>query len=142
MNPLLVIVENDPARVELMTECFERDLSGCRMFVLDNAPDACDWFRAHLAEASLISLDNDLGDERIRDGKPFNPGTGITVAELLCECPVQCPVIVHTDNHFARHIMVPMLTAAGWDASFVAPGSRLTWINESWIGEVRKRLTL
>ena len=140
MGPLLVIVENDPDRVERMGICIERDLPDCRRIVLDNAPDACEWIRKHLTEASLISLDNDLGEMRTRDGQPFNPGTGITVARLLCQSSVHCPAIVHTDNHLARRIMLRELAEAGWEVSFAAPGNGLAWIDEAWIGQVKQRL--
>jgi hypothetical protein len=62
----------------------------------DNAPDMIAWLEKHLTEVVLISLDHDLGANRQRSGKVFDPGTGRDVVDFLVQHPPGCPVIVHT----------------------------------------------
>lgn len=107
----------------------------------DNAPDIVVWFKERLGCCALICLDHDLGPNRERDGKTFDPGTGRDVSRHLATCAPICPVIVHTTNTLARPGMLTDLEQSGWDVCYVSPYADTLWIQEVWSDAVAHALT-
>ena len=109
--------------------------------ILDNSPDAIVWLSQNLIHCGVISLNHDLGPERLRDGVMFDPGTGRDVANYLSERSPVCPVILHTDSFFIRPRLQSILDSSNWAHTFVSPGNGTDWINNAWLPVVLKLLS-
>jgi len=140
MPKYVLILEDTKARVDVMRSVLADLLPKCEIAVFDNVSDWIDWTREHLAEVILICLDHDLGPNRIRDGKRFDPGVGRHAADVLAGCPPVCPVIVHSSNSIAVPGMLRVLREAEWPCSAVMPSDDLRWIHTDWRDEVRSYL--
>lgn len=127
------VLENDPARISAMQEVLTNFLPRVSATYINNAPEAIEYLRQHLAQVAAISLDHDLGPEEDRGGVQFDPGSGRDVAAYLGSLAPSCPVIIHTDNFFVRPTMQKMLDRGGWHHSFVAPGNGTGWVAQSWL---------
>ena len=99
----------------------------------DNSPDAINWLSRNLMHCGVISLNHDLGPERIRDERMLDPGTGRDVANYLAERTPVCPVILHTDNFFIRPRMQSILDGGGWVQTYVSPGNGVHWVAKDWL---------
>jgi len=84
----------------------------------------------------MLSLDHDLGPDRQRQGKTFDPGIGRDVAEFLVTRAPSCSVLIHSSNVEAAHGMQFTLEDAGWSVERVAPFDDLAWIKAQWSGLV------
>jgi hypothetical protein len=133
----IIILEDNPDRIEEMTRCIKDYFSKCHLVIFDNAPDFICWLQDHLEEVNLICLDHDLGPNRKRDGEVFDPGTGRDVADYLATRTPACPVLIHTTNSLAAPGMEMVLEDAGWAHSRVYPMDDLQWIRAHWIEDVR-----
>jgi hypothetical protein len=134
MRNTIVVLDDDERRQQAMRACLVWDFASYGHRFFDNAPDIIAWLRDHLQEAVLISLDHDLGPNRERDGRVFDPGTGRDVADFLATQPPQCPVILATTNSLARPGMELVLQDAGWTCVNVIPFGDLEWIENVWRG--------
>jgi hypothetical protein len=130
------VLENDPERIRAMKASLAKHLPDVSATFIDNAPEAISWLKEHLSVVKVISLDHDLGEEIVRNGEPFNPGSGRDVAGYLAALTPCCQVIVHTDNLFVRRTIQGLLTAGGWNHRTVAPGNLTAWVEREWIGAV------
>jgi 8-oxo-dGTP pyrophosphatase MutT (NUDIX family) len=139
-GPAVVILEDDGRRTEAMRSVLAELAPELAPVVFDNAPDMIVWLERHLDHARLISLDNDLGPSRTREGAPFDPGDGRAVVAWLEQRDPVCPVIVHTSNHLAAPGMVLSLKLAGWAHERVPPFSDLEWIDAAWARAVHAAL--
>jgi hypothetical protein len=136
----IVILDDEPERIQAMTACLSNRLPGYHVVTFDNAPDMVDWLREHLGDASLMCLDHDLGPNRSRNGEVFDPGTGRDVADYLATRSPICPVLIHTTNSLAAPGMAMVLDDSRWLHSRVVPYNDLEWVTADWIGEVREAL--
>jgi hypothetical protein len=132
----IAILEDDISRVAAMRGVLAAVLPAFEPVVFDNVPDMVDWLNEHLAETVLICLDHDLGPNRQREAKVFDPGIGRDIADLLATLPAVCPVIVHSSNSIAVPGMLRVLGEAGWVSSAVVPGGDLRWVDEDWRQEL------
>lgn len=135
----IAILDDEPDRIDEMRRCLASCIS-CEVVVFDNAPDMIGWLSENLASVHLICLDHDLGANRIRDGKVFDPGTGRDVANFLAAQLPVCPVIIHTTNSLAAPRMIMVLEDAAWRTEKVCPYDDLAWIQADWITQVRNLL--
>jgi hypothetical protein len=142
MDSTIVILEDNPDRIEEMTRCLENSFPKCRLVIFDNAPDLIGWLQDHLDEVDLICLDHDLGPNRKRDGEVFDPGTGRDVADYLATRKPVCHVLIHTTNSLAAPGMEMVLGDAAWAYSRVYPMDDLKWIQTHWIEDVSKVLEM
>jgi hypothetical protein len=140
MPGTVAILDDEPDRLQAMIETLSRRFPHVQRAIFDNAPDMIEWCREHLGQCLLICLDHDLGPNRVRDGGPFDPGTGRDVADYLATREPTCPVIVHTTNSLAAPGMELALKDAGWRCSRVVPYNGPTWISDWWIEEVARVL--
>src|SRR6266568_2788161 len=99
MRGIIAILEDDPRRTETMKEVLEDAGSKYELRFFDNAPEMIAWLDQHLQEVVLLSLDHDLGSNRSRKGKPFDPGTGRDVAEFLAKRACLCATMIHSNNY-------------------------------------------
>lgn len=147
----IAILDDDPSRIQAMKESVSRQLPRCREVTFDNAPDMIEWLQKHWMEASILSLDHDLGLERVRNGELFDPGTGRDVVNYLATQTPFCPVLIHTSSGFAAAEMEIVLEGSGWQSSCVTPSiekhrrlwsseNALMWISDEWIGKVTAAL--
>ena len=136
----IAILDDEPDRLEAMLPILESCYPQYPVVTFDNAPDMNSWFQDHLSSCALICLDHDLGPNRKRDGKVFDPGIGRDVADFIASFQPVCPIIIHTTNTIARPGMIVVLEEAGWQVEYVSPYSDVTWIGEVWADEVRKTL--
>jgi hypothetical protein len=132
----IVILEDDPYRIQEMIHCLLELYSGVKIVTFDNAPDMIDWLKEHLDEAKIICLDHDLGPNRSRHGKLFDPGTGRDVADYLSTKKPVCPILIHTTNSMAAPGMITVLDDSGWSNSRIVPYCDLEWIHDAWIIDV------
>ncbi len=121
MATLIALLDDEPDRIIAMLSALERLGSNYSTIVFDNAPDMIAWFASGHHELALICLDHDLGPNRLRDGRIFDPGIGRDVADYLSTLPPFAPVIVHTTNHLAAPGMIHVLEESGWQVSRVSP---------------------
>lgn len=140
MAPHIVILEDDEERTAAMRNQLSKSLPHYDCVFFDNAPDMIEWLRNHLTSTVLISLDHDLGPNRIRNREVFNPGTGQDVVNCLATQKPLCPVIIHTSNYLAAPGMELMLSDSGWVCSRIIPLNNLEWIDNAWAVEIRKYL--
>lgn len=137
---LIFVLENDPVRIGAMRESLESSMLSAAATMIDNVPDAVLWLSRHLPHCGVISLDHDLGGEQIRDGGPFDPGSGRDIANYLAERTPVCPVLLHTDNFFVRPRMVSILESGSWEHSFVSPGNGVAWVVRDWLPQIIRLL--
>lgn len=129
------ILEDDARRREAMARVLA-ELPHVRASLFDSAPAMVRWLEAHLAECTLISLDNDLVP--LPSGE--DPGEGRHVADWLAERAPVCPVVVHTSNPMAAPSMMLTLELAGWVPERIPPFDDVGWIETAWARFVRERL--
>ncbi len=136
----IAILDDEPDRVDAMLRSLSANCPEYETAVFDNAPDMIEWLAEHHDKACLICLDHDLGPNRQREEKSFDPGTGRDVVDFLAGLPPTCRVVVHTTNQLAAPGMLQALEDRGWSVSRVSPYSDLDWIEEDWIEEVERSL--
>src|SRR5256885_15001425 len=96
---VVVILEDDPARIAAMRACLTEVLPGTEIVVFEQAQAMIAWLGCNLAQVALISLDHDL-PLLDQSGRAIDCGTGRQVADYLASLPPTCPVIVHSSNSF------------------------------------------
>src|SRR3954471_7369311 len=99
MRRAIAILEDNSQRTAAMRDVLRKLCSDCEHYFFDNAPDMIAWLEQHLDDVVLFSLDHDLGSNRTRNGKVFDPGTGRDVAEFLATQPCSCPLLIHSNNY-------------------------------------------
>src|SRR5438105_932342 len=92
MPDFIAILEDDGSRIDAMSPWLQSLVPEFEPVFFTSAGARIDWLKAHLAEASLISLDHDLPVICV-DGS--EGGTGREVADYLAALPPTCPIIVH-----------------------------------------------
>jgi FixJ family two-component response regulator len=133
---IIAILDDEPDRLAAMRPLLTERFSQYGIETFDNAPDMVRWLHEHLREAVLISLDHDLGPDRRRNGRKFDPGIGRDVVDFLATHRPQCPVILHTTNRDALPGMREALEETGWRVTSVMPYGDLDWVREAWIDAV------
>lgn len=136
MQDVIAVLEDDQRRAEAMKEEIQRLVPHARTAFFDSAPDMVAWLQDNLPLVMLLSLDHDLGPDRQRQGKTFDPGIGRDVAEFLVTRAPSCSVLIHSSNVEAAHGMQFTLEDAGWSVERVAPFDDLAWIKAQWSGLV------
>lgn len=146
MAATIAILEDNQGRIQAMEQCLNDSFPAWEHIFFNNAPEAIAWFKEHLHQCILISLDHDLGPSWERNGQPFDPGIGRDVVDYLVTQKPQCPVILHTANSEAEIGMEMALVAAHWTVERVIPISPLdapengAWIHNEWAGAIAKLL--
>ena len=140
MSPCIVILDDEPHRIDEMKRCLTGNQLGDNVVIFDNAPKMIAWLGQFASHAALICLDHDLGPNRTIDGRPFDPGIGRDVANYLGTIKPVCPVIVHTTNSLAAPGMKMVLDDAEWNHTAVVPYDDIRWIREAWIDAVKAAL--
>jgi len=131
----IVILEDDEERADAMAAQLRLRAPDLEVVLFDNAPDMIRWLPEGLASAALLCLDHDLGPNRERDGRVFDPATGRVVATVLAAMPPTCPVLIHSSNTDAALGMKFCLHDAGWHAELVTPANGLDWIATDWTAQ-------
>ncbi|MFK7768822.1 MAG: cyclic-phosphate processing receiver domain-containing protein [Mariniblastus sp.] len=116
-NDTIAILDDEFDRLEAMVPILAKRYPQLKVVTFDNAPGINAWFEENLESCVLICLDHDLGPNRERDGKVFDPGIGRDVTEFLSTREAVCPIIIHTTNTIARPGMIFILEDAGWSVS-------------------------
>ncbi|MFA5802045.1 MAG: cyclic-phosphate processing receiver domain-containing protein [Thermoleophilia bacterium] len=139
---LIVVLEDDLRRIEALRNVVELHLGGVSCKVFDSAHVMVYWLKEHISEVCLISLDHDLGPNRIIDGNVHDPGSGMEVVDYLITNRPSCPVIIHSSNSNAVQRMKSALDASGWKSECIVPFDDLSWIEHEWqvlAGQLLKR---
>ena len=136
MVQVIAILEDDPGRTNAMTEGLVQRLPIAEAIFFDNAPDMVAWLASNLGQVCLLCLDHDLGPNRQRDGRKFDPGIGRDVVDFLVTQPPACAVLVHSANSERAEGMVFALEDAGWFAERVIPVADLAWVKTQWLERV------
>lgn len=132
----IVLLEDDEDRTTVMRAELARLLPNVQLTVFDNAPDMIAWLGENLPSVDLLCLDHDLGPNRRRDGREFDPGIGRDVADFLAGRPPQCPVVIHSTNNIGADGMQFALEDAGWTVARVFPFGDLQWIPRFWSPQI------
>jgi len=135
---LLIVLEDNSDRVTEMKKCLESLKASPKTIFFDNAPDMIHWLVKNFNSIGLISLDHDLGPNRVRDGETFDPGTGKDVVLRLIEHSPLFPVILHTSNYDAVIGMLTDLELSGWEVVRTIPMEGESWIRETWLPMIKK----
>jgi len=133
---VIAILEDDERRTVAMREELHQLFPEVESVFFDNAPDMVAWLRDNLRAVCLLCLDHDLGPDRERDGRTFDPGVGRDVVDFLVTQEPRCPVLIHSSNTEAAYGMRFALDDAGWLAERMAPFDDLAWIKAEWSGRV------
>ena len=136
MVKVIAILEDDPGRTNAMTEGLVQRLPIAEAIFFDNAPDMVAWLASNLGQVCLLCLDHDLGPNRQRDGRKFDPGIGRDVVDFLVTQPPACAVLVHSANSERAEGMVCALQDAGWSVERVIPVADLAWVKTRWLERV------
>ncbi|MHC4718310.1 MAG: cyclic-phosphate processing receiver domain-containing protein [Planctomycetota bacterium] len=137
MEGVIAILEDDPGRVAIMSDCLSVAGAQGRARWFRSAPAMIEWLDAHLDEPALISLDHDLLYLPDPNGELIDPGDGRDVANFLATRQPVCPVIVHSSNEPRASEMAVTLQQAGWHVTRVFPIAGPDWIDTQWLGAVR-----
>jgi hypothetical protein len=136
MQQVIAVLDDDEGRLACMRRCL-CGFPNLKAQFFDSAPDMIEWLRSHLGTVVAISLDHDLGPNRLREGLAFDPGTGRDVADFLAQYVPSCPVLICTTNSLARPGMELVLSDGGWQTTRVIPAGDLAWINREWMPALR-----
>jgi hypothetical protein len=139
---MIAILEDEEERQIAMKEQLELIGYKERACFFDNAPEMIEWLKDNLEKVIIICLDHDLGPNREKDGKIFDPGDGRNVVDFLVSQNVQCPVIVHTSNYLAAPGMILALESSFWSVFRVVPFNGVSWIELSWFPLLQQILSL
>ena len=137
---MIVILEDDSARVAAMTAVLHELLPSTRPVFFEDANQMLAWLAEHLGEVDLISLDHDLPIRRDTENRLIDCGTGRQVADYLAAMSPTYPVIVHSSNEPCAAGMMAVLEEAGWPCRRVYPRDDLEWIADAWAETVRECL--
>ena len=140
MNQAIVILDDSEDRLKVMQSLLAESYPEYDIILFDNAPDIIEWLKDNLASVALMSLDHDLGLNREREGRVFNPGTGKDVVDFLETKKPVCPIIIHSSNYMGRDRMFFSLDDAGWRTSCVSPHADLEWIFDTWMPQINNYL--
>jgi hypothetical protein len=140
MNQVILILDDSEERLEEMQSLIVESYPQYDIIHFDNAPDTIEWLEDNLTSVVLMSLDHDLGLNREREARVFDPGTGKDVVDFLETKSPVCPIIVHSSNYLGRDRMFFSLEAAGWRTSCVNPHDDLEWIFDAWMPQINKYL--
>ena len=135
-NKLIVILDDDAERVKMMRQEIVKRFPGFDYLFFDNAPYMISWLQGSLEKITVISLDHDLGPNREKDGKVFDPGTGRDVVDFLVSHKPTCPVLIHTTNQYGGDGMRYALEDFDWFVKRVIPMNDLSWIRDEWIEKI------
>jgi CheY-like chemotaxis protein len=136
--PTILVLEDDEDRAAAMKMVLAERFDQFKHVFFDNAPETIAWLKENLKEAVLICLGHDLGPNRQRGDRVFDPGTGRDVVDYLANQTPRCPVIVHTTNSWAAPGMEMTLKEAGWKFSRVIPTADLKWIGTIWVRKLNR----
>jgi hypothetical protein len=137
---VIVILDDNPERLRLMHQQLDRLAPTEPRVIFDNAPDLVAWLRDKLPTVRLLCLDHDLGPNRNRDDRVFDPGTGRDVVNCLIQYDSICPVVIHSSNGPAATGMQVALEMAVWRCERVVPAADLEWIPRTWTMMVKRAL--
>jgi hypothetical protein len=140
-SKVIAVLEDNPERAAAMTSALQRRLPDVETIFFDNAPDMVAWLRGNLASVCLLSLDHDLGPNRKRDGRSFDPGVGRDVVALLERSAATCRVLIHSSNSRAAEGMFYALQFSDWSVERVYPFGDLSWVDADWIDRVVSGVT-
>jgi FixJ family two-component response regulator len=135
---MIAILEDDERRAEAMRAVVLE--LGCEATFFTSAPEMRRWLVDNLPSVRLMSLDHDLGPNRIVGDALFDPGTGRDVVDMLISNNPTCPVIVHSSNADASVGIIFALEGSGWQARRVYPYDDLDWVRSSWAEAVQELL--
>ncbi len=136
----ILILENNPERIELFTSALKELQPECEVIVWKSAHRMIDELDRYLGDATAISLAHDLDPALSHSAAP---GTGMDVIDFLTEEKPSCPIILHTANMNARWNMVYTLTDANWAVHLTPPfGDNHDWIQKSWLTKIKDVLQL
>jgi CheY-like chemotaxis protein len=136
----ILILEDNAERRAAMRACIADRFYTFDTRFFDGASEMIACLEADLADAIVISLDNDLDMKPGSDGRPVDMGEGRHVAEFLAAHAPVCPVIIHTSNSDAAVAMHEMLRAADWKTRRVIPMDDTAWIGSDWFFAMRRVL--
>ena len=137
MAAVIAILEDDERRAEVMQHEIRKLLPEVDAVFFDNAPDMVAWLENALVAVRLLCLDHDLGPNRKREGREFDPGTGRDVVEFLVTQRASCPILIHSSNSTGADGMQYALDDAGWTVERVSPFDDLAWVEAQWSGRVK-----
>ena len=135
-DDVIAILEDDDRRTAAMRGEIRRLLPEADAVFFDNAPDMVAWLKDTPPAVRLICLDHDLGPNRKRGGREFDPGIGRDVADFLATQEPCCPVLIHSSNTEGAYGMQFTLEEAGWSVERVFPFDDLAWVEAQWSGRV------
>ncbi len=140
MAKKIVILEDNAERRAVMRACIADRFYTFESHFFDEVAEMITLLETHLADALVISLDNDLDMKPGADGHAVDVGEGRQVAEFLAARAPVCPVIIHTSNTNAAVAMTESLHAAGWKTKRVVPMDDTEWIEDDWFFAMRRIL--
>ena len=140
MAKKIVILEDNADRRAVMRACIADRFYTFDTHFFDEVAEMIAFLEANLADALVISLDNDLDMKPGANGRAVDVGEGRQVAEFLAARAPVCPVVIHTSNSDAAVAMTESLRVAGWKIKRVVPMDDTKWIEDDWFFAMRRIL--
>ena len=144
MKNLILILEDDPSRIDVMKGWLQDRLYMFEHHFFDRPSELIDVVKRRGNEVLAVSLDHDLNElclptHPLSEPRPEDP-TGMDVVAFLEQHPPQFPVLIHSSNHQAAEKMVRCFKKRHWPVDRVIPFDDTAWIGDEWLPKLRKMI--
>jgi len=144
MKNLILILEDDPSRIEVMKSWLQDRLYMFEHYFFDQPSDLIELVKQRSDDVLAVSLDHDLNEiclsARHLPGDRTDDPTGMDVVAFLEQQPPQFPVLIHSSNHRAAEKMVRCFKKRHWSVDRVIPFDDTAWIGDEWLPKLRKMI--
>ena len=143
MKNLILILEDDPGRIEVMKNWLQDRLYMFEPHFFEQPSVMIEMMKQRSRDVLAVSLDHDLNElclptRQMPDERP-DP-TGMDVVDFLKQQPSQFPVLIHSSNHRAAEKMVRCFKKRQWADDQVIPFDDTSWIGDEWLPKLRKMI--
>ena len=123
MKTLILILEDDPSRIEVMKAWLQDRLYMFEHRFFDQPSELIDMVKQRGDDVLAVSLDHDLNELCLQPPHSSTPNqddpTGMDVVNFLEQQPPSFPVLIHSSNHRAAEKMVRCFKKRHWTVSRV-----------------------
>ncbi len=144
MKNLILILEDDPSRIEVMKAWLHDRLYMFEPHFYEHPSDMIEMVRQRSDDILAVSLDHDLNElclpaQHSFDSRSDDP-TGMDVVAFLENQSPDFPVLIHSSNHRAAEKMVRCFKKRHWAVDRVIPFDDTSWIGDEWLPKLRKMI--
>ena len=142
MKNLILILEDDPSRIDVMKGWLQDRLYMFEHRFFDQPSELIELVKQRSGDILAVSLDHDLNDLCLLPSQkslvPSDDPTGMDVVKFLEQQAPTFPVLIHSSNHDAAKKMVSCFKKRHWSVDRVIPFDDISWIGDEWLPKLRK----